>query len=201
MKKDPYTIVEIDMRNDFSDDPRAALPVPGTLGLVGKIAVLEESAKNVLEVMDNHSESDPTSQEEFRKFPPHCIIGSWGHKRISGLNRSTLQLFKNTYDAWMGMHNSTYPSNIDTAMELLENSNTIVVVGVVTGICVKAFIEGAMERGMAEKTIIIRDCTANLDASGVPSTRTLFKYWSEKGIRIISFEEFIKERTPPFLEE
>lgn len=188
-----YTFVEIDMRKDFSDDPRAALPVPGTLGLVGKMAILEAEAHAVIEVFDHHSESDPTSQEEFKEFPPHCLMGTWGFQRIEGLSRTTIQLLKNTYNAWDGMKNTTYPDNLVIVEGGLKKADLIVVGGVVTGICVKAFVEGAIDRGMAKKIIVISDCVANLATTEIPSTSTLFKNWSHEGVVITTFDSFVKQ--------
>ena len=111
-----FVFVEIDMRNDFADDPRAVLPVPGTYGLVGKMRAIEDLASDVVEVYDHHNINDPISQEEFKLFPPHCVpkvttramrgnpdYSGWGHDRIAGLAKSDFKVPKNTYDFWKGM--------------------------------------------------------------------------------------------------
>ena len=70
----------------------------------------------------------------------------------------------------------------------------MVVGGVVTGICIKAFVEGVIEKGMAEKTIVISDCVANLEGvEGISSTEELFSAWKDSGVGIMSFEDFVKE--------
>ena len=193
-----YTFVEIDMRNDFADDPRAVLPVPGTYALVGKMCVLEEDADLVVEVYDNHEEGDPVSQEEFKSFPPHCIPGTWGHERIPGLHTPEFASFKrfpkNTYDAWgcqVGMDSCT--ESTGRFLSIIQESEMVVVGGVVTGICVKAFVEGMIGKGLAGKTVVISDCVANLEgAEGIPSTEELFTAWEEAGVTIQTFEEFLK---------
>ncbi len=214
-----YTVVEIDMRNDFSDDPRAALPVPGTLAMVGKMRILEYYSRCVIDVFDNHHNDDPVSQEEFKKFLPHCIVGTWGHKRIGGLcdyyqmknaedhthkTGTFIQVRwpKNTYDAWEGMKGED-PERFVELDDMKEwekafykeigRDEILVVGGVVTGICVKAFIEGAIKRGMSKRIIVISDCVANLDLPLIPSTESLFKDWSHQGVVITSFDAFVKQ--------
>ncbi len=195
-----YTFVEIDMRKDFSDDPRAILPVPGTLAIVGKMRVIEEYSDLVLEVYDNHLQDDPVSQEEFKSFPPHCIPGTWGHERIAGLftpeEPERLKRFpKNTYDVWKcEVGTDVCNAQTDNLLKKLKGSSKIVVGGVVTGICVKAFIEGIIENDLADRTILISDCVANLEGvGGIPSTEELFTAWRNNNVAILTFEEFIKE--------
>jgi nicotinamidase-related amidase len=198
-----YTFVEIDMRNDFADDPRASLPVPGTYAIVGKMRVLEEKADMVIEVYDNHEEDDPVTQKEFEIYPPHCVPGTWGHERISGLYTPEFGSFKqfpknnlNTWDCQLGKDSCT--ESAGRFQSVIQESETVVVGGVVTGICIKAFVEGIIERGLAEKTIVISDCVANLEGvEGIPSTGDLFSSWKDAGIGISSFEDFVKEHLDP----
>jgi len=194
-----YTFVEIDMRNDFADDPRAALPVPGTYAIVGKMRVLQENADLVIEVFDKHREDDPVSQEEFNTFPPHCIPGTWGYERIPGLFTPEFGSFKrfpkNTLDPWgcqVGKDSCTESSG--RFLTLVQESEMVVVGGVVTGICIKAFVDGLIERGLAGKSVVISDLVANLEGvEGIPSTDELFTAWREAGVVVQTFEEFVQE--------
>ncbi len=185
--------VEIDMRNDFADDPRAALPVPGTYALVGKMRVVEDLVDEVLETFDHHEADDEASQKEFEIFGPHCVPGTWGHERIAGLAPSR-SMPKNTYDFWKGVGMDGAPPS--WAEELVMGADLIYVGGVVTGICVNAFINGAIEKGLAPKLRVISDCVANLEgAEGVDSTEDLFNKWTGAGVTVIGFDEAIKELT------
>lgn len=195
-----YVFIEIDMRNDFADDPRAVLPVPGTYAIVGKMRVLEEKADTVVEVYDSHCEDDAVSQEEFKTFPPHCIPGTWGHERIPGLYSPTkpgayVKMAKNTYDAWKGMDGDACAErSLDAFETIIKDSERIVVGGVVTGICVKAFVEGMISRGYAKKTTVIADCVANLEGTeGILKTVKLFSEWTKDGVLVQAFEDFVKE--------
>jgi nicotinamidase-related amidase len=159
-----YVFVEIDMRNDFADDPRAVLPVPGTYALVGKMHVLESLAELLIEVHDDHSQDDPVSKEEFKTFPPHCVRGTWGHERIGGLytpkeKNKYRRYAKNSYDAWKGKigGSKTDKAEIERFTKILCESERIVVGGLVTGICVNAFLDGIIAQGLAKKTVVISD--------------------------------------------
>lgn len=199
-----YVFVEIDMRNDFADDPRAILPVPGTYALVGRMRVLEESSALLIEAYDDHTGDDPVSKEEFKSFPPHCVPGTWGHKRIAGLfssrnPRRHWKFRKNSYDAWKGIIQGSAKDRkeVQSFERVLAKAERIVVGGVVTGICVKAFMDGVISRGFAGKTTVISDCIANLEAvSGVPKTKDCYEEWKKAGARVMTFEEFIKETMP-----
>jgi nicotinamidase-related amidase len=194
-----YTFIEIDMRNDFANDPRAVLPTPGTYELVGKMHALEKEANFLVEVFDNHATDDPASINEFKTYPPHCIPGTWGHERIGGLPIPHInQLFrlpKNSYDTWQGMkgyHQSM--SDLARLVSVIENSELILVGGVVTGICVKAFIDGIINHGFAFKTIVVSDCVANLEnIQDIPSNEELFKRWTDAGVRVSTFSETINQ--------
>ena len=202
MKK--YVFAEIDMRNDFADDPRAVLPVPGTYAIVGKMAVLEKNASSIIIAADTHELDDPVSKDEFKSFPPHCVPGTWGWNRIPGLTRfeeGDLRITKNSYDTWKGMIGEGVEAPVaKLIMRKFKNVDTIVVGGIVTGICVKAFMDGAIERGLsrAKKLIVITDCVANLDIDGVPKTEDLFNEWDTAGAKLMTYEEFVNEYFTPF---
>lgn len=181
-----YTVVEIDMLNDFSDQPKAALPVPGMLNLVGKIATLEKNAIRIITFCDSHGD-DAESQKEFEIFGPHCIEGTWGWQRVPGLLTPHFLALKRTTDSW---HNLT-DTVIDIIQAYFDISDKIAVTGVVTGICVKAFVDGAIERGLAKKIVVISDCIANLNIEGVPSDTECFELWKSKGVEIMTFEQFM----------
>jgi len=190
-----YIFVEVDMRKDFSNDPRSSLGVPGALEIVGKMAVIEDNSRVILEIMDSHEFDDPVSQEEFDTYGEHCVPGTWGHNRIEGLpdfEDGDLHLKKNTYDAWVGMTTEMECQN-PSVLKVLRTFDAIVVGGVVTGICIKAFIDGIISRDLAKKTIVISDCVANLDMDGIPTTEECFKEWKEAGVRVMSYKSFITE--------
>lgn len=166
----------------FSDDPRSALPVPGMLGLVGKIAVLEEYSLKRIVVSDSHESNDI----EFKEYPPHCVRGTWGVQQTIGLMCDMPEnlILKSTTDVWesgIGAWNQAIGDN-------LERTTPIVVVGVVTEICVKAFIDGAISRGYTDRLIVISDCIAGLNQ--FECDKCLVE-WKAQGVTILTYAEFI----------
>jgi len=194
----PYHFVEIDMRNDFADDPRANLPVPGTYAMVGKMRVVEEAAARVIELFDHHDVDDFVSLDEFEQYPPHCVPDSWGHRRIGGLftpppgeEERLTRVPKNNVEVWPGMVKFKGDDSDDTLETTLKDAETVVVGGVVTQICVDWFVRGAVLRGLAKKLIIVRDCIAGLESDELPPEDTVIASWEEAGVRIMSFGEFL----------
>ena len=201
----PYYFVEIDMRNDFADDPRSNLPVPGTYAMVGKMRVREEAAVKVIEVFDHHDVDDFVSLDEFEQYPPHCVPDSWGHQRIGGLFIPSLgeegrlvRIPKNNVEVWPGMANYKGDDADDALDQSLQGAETIVVGGVVTQICVDWFVKGAIVGGLTEKLIIVRDCIAGLPGGDLPPEDVVISSWKEAGVRVMSFEEFLGWANVPY---
>ena len=201
----PYYFVEIDMRNDFTDDPRANLPVPGTYAIVGKMRVLEEAAVKVIEVFDHHDVDDVVSLDEFECYPPHCVPDSWGHQRICGLfvpskqeAEKLVKIPKNNIDVWPGMAKYKGANADDSLEETLRGAETIVVGGVVTQICIDRFVQGAVARGLTENLIVVKDCIAGLETDDLPPEDLVIGSWKEEGVRVMNFGEFLGWAEFPF---
>jgi len=178
-------VVEIDMRKDFSDQPDAALPVNGCLGIVGYLRVVESKGDIVIEIHDSHKKNDP----EFEDYPPHCVSGTWGHQRIDGLPKSDFRIPKTGTDVW----DSAADKNIKLMESLFTTADKIIVGGVVTGICVDAFVKGAIERNYGGKLVVIRECVANLSKmDDVKSEESCFSAWNSEGVDIVDFDAALK---------
>jgi nicotinamidase/pyrazinamidase len=80
-------LIIIDPQNDFAD-PDGSLFVRGVTGessnskTIKNINLLKKLFSYVYISEDCH----PENSIEFKKFPRHCIKGSWGAKRIKGLD-------------------------------------------------------------------------------------------------------------------
>ena len=72
---------DIDTQRDFML-PSGALYVPGAERIVSKLRRLFDFARkheiSILSSVDAHAADDP----EFRQFPPHCVVGTEGQKKI-----------------------------------------------------------------------------------------------------------------------
>ncbi len=73
--------LDVDTQRDFML-PSGALYVPGAERIVSKLRKLFDFARkndiSILSSMDAHVSEDP----EFRQFPPHCVLGTEGQRKI-----------------------------------------------------------------------------------------------------------------------
>ena len=149
-------LLVIDMQNDFVD-PRGALSFPQAREIVpfirDKVKMYLEEGKEIIFTLDTHAPEDA----EFKKFPPHCLEGSWGQElipelrevvgeagepRVRFLKKNRYSAFYNTpLDQWLG----TAPGSPEGPPALVE------VVGVCTNICVFFTVEELANRDVPVK--------------------------------------------------
>ncbi|MEN3203829.1 MAG: isochorismatase family cysteine hydrolase [Atribacterota bacterium] len=120
----------VDMLNDFVH-PDGVLFVGEQVKKVTAVVrdLLEERRQRkdlIIYVCDAHRENDP----EFRLFPPHCVVGSWGAQVVTELapKEGEILLPKTKFSAFCG-----------TPLDLILREEGIVsleLVGVCTNICV-----------------------------------------------------------------
>lgn len=177
MRLDPdrTVLVDVDTQVDFVE-PDGALYVPGAELLKPNFARLIAAARArrvpVVASADAHPPDDP----EFAIFPPHCVAGTPGQRRIAQTEperplvvpaggaetlaqpdwRTTLVLEKVTFDLF---------TNPDAARALSgTGAETAVVFGLALDYCVRAAALGLRERGY--ETVLVRDATAPVTAEG-----------------------------------
>ena len=164
--------VDVDTQIDFVE-PDGALYVPGAEQLKPAFERLLTAAhrhgRPVVASADAHPPDDP----EFEIFPPHCLAGAPGARRVAetepeqarvisadGATESgegeTVVLEKVAFDLF------TNPA-ADRVLEAT-GARTAVVFGVALDYCVRAAALGLRERGYA--TIVVRDATAPVTAEG-----------------------------------
>ncbi len=170
--------VDIDTQVDFME-AGGKLYVPGAEGLrevLGRLVrYAGEAGIPVISSADDHPEGDP----EFERFPPHCVRGTAGQKKIPEttladavvigpeddppggaaalLERHRQLVFhKTTFDPFSNPH-------FERLIERLE-VGIYVVFGVATDYCVKAAAKGLLERG--KRTAIVRDAVRPVTAEG-----------------------------------
>ena len=154
MKLNPKktSLVIIDMLNDFVKE-KGTLVVPEAQNLVpNQTRLLKESRKlgaQVLYLTDNHQPDD----DEFEKWPPHAVVGTWGSKIVDELKpEDNIPIVpKRRYSGFFGT---------DLDLRLREKHvETIVLVGVLTDICVMYTSADAASRGY--DVVIVSDATAS----------------------------------------
>ena len=158
MARKKVAFVDIDTQFDFMD-PRGSLYVPQAEKTVPNLRRLLEWARAagvpILSSVDAHTPDDP----EFQSFPPHCVAGTAGQKKIpetcvgreevipntpgsapSAVAGGTqLILEKQKFDVFSN-------ANTDAILETID-ADEFVVFGVATDYCVKAAVLGLLERG------------------------------------------------------
>ncbi|MCB9598627.1 MAG: isochorismatase family protein [Sandaracinaceae bacterium] len=164
--------VDVDTQVDFVE-PDGALYVPGGELLKPAFATLLEAARRhdrpVIASADAHPPGDP----EFATFPPHCLAGTPGQRRVAeteptaarvidvagvdagGEGRTTV-LEKVKFDLF---------TNPAAERELAATgAKTAIVFGLALDYCVRAAALGLRERGY--ETVVVRDATAPVTAEG-----------------------------------
>jgi len=165
---------DIDTQKDFML-PDGALYVPGAERLRPKLRrIFDFARKNdifILSSVDAHTQDDP----EFGSFPPHCIQGTEGQKKLEETLMSHPLVFKNReYDRNLVEDVRRYPQIILEKQDLDLFSNPLterllkvlppraVVFGVTTEYCVQAACMGLRRNGV--QTVIVSDVVGALTA-------------------------------------
>jgi nicotinamidase/pyrazinamidase len=164
--------LDVDTQTDFLL-PVGSLYVPGAEKIIPSLARLYELAKTrgirVIADVDAHTEQDP----EFRSWPPHCIAGTLGQKKISEtLLAGAMTIPNQPGDLPGGWQNAPQVIVEKQTLDVFENSTIervlggwparrYVVFGVVTEICVLKAAMGLL-RG-SRKIELVTDAVACLD--------------------------------------
>ncbi len=151
---DRTALLVVDMQNDFVHE-NGALRVPTAAATVTPIKSLIERARKanatVIYTQDWHAPDDP----EFRIWPPHCVVGTWGAEIIAELaplpEEPTVK--KTSYDPF-------FRTELE---ELLREKcvENMVIVGTVANICVLHAAGSAALRGF--RVIAPKDCVSVLN--------------------------------------
>ncbi len=176
---DKIVFLDIDTQYDFMN-PRGRLYVPGADKLISNFRHLFRFAEKnnipIISSLDTHKKNDP----EFKHFPPHCVRGSRGHRKLEvTYAKKTKQNFiiKYTIDIF---------SN-PKLKNILRHFQVVYVFGVALDYCVKAACLGLVKLGI--KTYLIRDATKAVSSKGKRETLRLLK---QKGVIFIKTAEVIK---------
>ncbi len=158
MKK---TLLIIDMLNDFctgegvlalnSDDEVYAAPIIPFIREKLLEAIQEDW--QIIFISDHHEPDD----EEFKRFPLHCVRDTYGAKIIEDLT-DLLPEGKEVYYLTKQRYSSFYNTNLE---ELLEGTEEVHVVGVCTNICVLYTVEELCNRDL--KVIVYKEGVASFD--------------------------------------
>ena len=159
---------DVDTQLDFVS-PGGSLYVPGAEKRIPAIAALNARAPRLISTVDAHIENDP----EFRVWPPHCIIGTFGqHKPAATLVSNQIVFEKTTTDAFL--HSGLKPLLAELS------ADRYVVYGVVTEICVRFAALGLLAIG--KHVDVVTDAIECLN----PAARNaFFAEFTSRGGRLI----------------
>lgn len=188
----PTIFWDVDTQVDFLH-PGGKLYVPGAEKILPNLRRLTDWARenNILIVAsaDAHREGD----EEFQQYPPHCLAGTPGQKKVAETTLPNPLVVPNLA--------APLPAGLDAAgqivlekqrFDVFTNPNTeallgrlgreldIVLYGVVTEICVAAAARGLLGRGYRPR--LVRDAVHHLDEA---KARALFEEVERGGGRLV----------------
>ena len=151
----------IDMQNDFVLQ-KGKLPVPGAPDIVETVRYCIERAREkgikIIFTRDWHIEGD----EEFKTWPEHCIAGTKGAEIVEPLRPLAHGSFTSTMPAEDDIIISKQTISAWPKAEVaMAEVDEVFVAGVATEYCVKAFVDGALDRG--KKVTLIVDAIKGVD--------------------------------------
>ncbi len=150
------SLVIIDMLNDFVS-PKGTLYVPGAEELVPRIVKLRKAITDAgcltIYANDYHAPDD----KEFKRFPPHCVPGTWGaiyYKELAmGVNHNYAIIHKQE----MSFYSNPEAKTIIDVFHI----DTLFLTGVATEYCIEA---AALESVIYKlKVYVVEDCIKGLD--------------------------------------
>ncbi len=192
---------DVDTQVDFML-PGGKLYVPGAETIIPNLARLTRwaAANRVLVVAsaDAHQPNDP----EFQQYPPHCVAGTPGQKKIPETlltsavvipNRpvevpSNLADFDQVIIEKQKFDVFTNP-NIEDILKQLRRPEQVFVYGVVTEICVGCAVRGLLDRGF--KPAVVTDAIRALDET---QARALLEEVRQRGGRLVKADDIVKQR-------
>lgn len=184
--------IDIDTQLDFVC-PAGALYAPGAERVVPAVARLNRFAAGqgipVISTTDAHAENDP----EFRRWPPHCVAGTWGQRKaettlldgrvvipnrdcdlkLEGARQIVVE--KQTVDAFQ-------TPNFARVVQAL-GAERFVLYGVVTEVCVFHAARGLMKMG---EVTLVTDAVAALNDAG---SRSAIEEMRTGGVKLASAEQ------------
>lgn len=164
--------MDVDTQRDFML-PDGALYVPGAERIIPRLRRLFDFARKhgitIISSTDAHTSDDP----EFREFPPHCVQGTAGQRKIDEtllprpvtienrlVDRNLLELFQKNQQVIVQKQALDVFTNPMTERLLRALPQRAVVFGVTTEYCVKHACVGLRRLGV--KTVLVMDAVCAL---------------------------------------
>ncbi len=192
--------LDIDTQNDFML-PDGRLYVPGAEGIHEAVRRLVAAAGAggipLLSSVDDHPPDDP----EFARFGPHCVRGTPGQAKLDGTllpGARVIDAADSAADARAALA-AGCPQRVFTKQTLSVWDNPhfgrlletlgperVVVFGVATEFCVRAAVEGLLDRGL--RVEVVTDAIRGIDASAADAC---CREWARRGATLVSTAEAV----------
>ncbi len=201
MIKYSIVLLDIDTQNDFIL-PEGALYVQDAEKIVPNLEKIfiwaKEKKVPIISSVDAHSQDDP----EFANFPPHCVKGTDGekkipqtllenHKVITSADELSEDIFSRYQQIIFEKQTFSLFDN-EQAREFISrlNADRFCVFGVATDYCVKAAVEGLI--GLKKSNIfLVEDAISAVDKT---KGDAIIRDLRDKGVTVIRVEELIGSR-------
>ena len=204
MPEHKMVFVDVDTQADFML-PTGSLYVPGAEQIIPNLARLVEFARGhdvpVVSSADAHSLSD----DEFQQFPPHCVKGTSGQKKLPEtlLAKWTVLpneqhpepeaeeiarcrqwiLEKQKFDLFTNIHAAFLFEKLDAGQ--------YVVFGVATEYCVREAVLGLLQQG--RPVTVVEDSIWAIEAG---SGQAALQEMQNAGARLLRTQELLRETVP-----
>ncbi len=190
-----------DTQVDFMH-PDGKLYVPGSESIIPNLARLtrwaQENGVLVVGSVDAHTMSDP----EFQQYPPHCLAGTPGQKKIAETQMVTELIIPNrpvelppmleNYDQVILEKQTvdvfTNP-NTESLLRILGKERRIVLYGVFTDVCVAHAARGLLARG--HRIALVKDAIFPIDPA---LGRELISEVQQSGAQVLTTEQVVRQR-------
>jgi nicotinamidase/pyrazinamidase len=182
MLEGPLVFVNIDTQRDFLE-PTGALYVPGSTEILPNLDRLTEFARShlvpILATACAHLPDDP----ELEQFPPHCMAGTRGQELVAETFCADSEVLDpgERLRGELPLHLTLQKRDLDVfsrldADELIDRYNqehpTFIVYGVATDYCVRAAVEGLLQRHC--RVAIVVDAVRAIDGDAETQILTDF---------------------------
>jgi nicotinamidase/pyrazinamidase len=172
---EPITFLDVDTQMDFML-PHGSLYVPGAVEIIPNLKRLMNWAREqeipVISSADAHPPGDPS----FREWPPHCVVGTPGQRRIPETDFGDAAVIANRPGAftspreWKGQfivekqeYDVSTNANFDHILEAL-GPRRFIVFGVATDYCVLWSVRSLVKRDL--KVDLVTDAVKGIKSEG-----------------------------------
>lgn len=195
----PLVFVDIDTQRDFLEES-GALYVPGSRAILPNLERLSRFAADrgirVVATACCHCLDDP----ELSQFQPHCMAGTEGQRRVAETDcpDSVVLAAVDRLDGPLPRHLTLQKQAFDVfsrpdADELFARYDggkpTFVVYGVATDYCVKAAVEGFLDRGF--RVAVVVDAVRAIDDF---AESLLVEGWARRGALLVRTDAVCSDR-------